>query len=134
MKDANEIVDHLDKLKLDWRFSHVLMMDNMSSHKTQQTISILQYLQVPICYTAPASFKALPIEGVFAALKGVDFRQREIPEQVMRRDSESSTMTHKQKLLSQVAHYIISLSDRNMNSIYRERLLLLSVFLEKKKE
>jgi hypothetical protein len=55
-------------------------MDNYSSHKIPLTIKIIKELAMPVIFSAPASFLAIPIEGVFGALKAVDFDTKPDPD------------------------------------------------------
>ncbi len=52
-------------------------MDNCPSHKTQDTLYLLSVLKIPTIFTAPASYLAVPIEGLFAAIKQKDFERDE---------------------------------------------------------
>ena len=52
-------------------------MENCPSHKSEITIKTLRALKIPKIFTAPASFKAVPVEALFAALKMVDFSEYE---------------------------------------------------------
>ena len=57
--------------------THILLMDNCPSHKSEITLKILRALKIPTIFTASASFKAVPVEALFAALKMVDFSEYE---------------------------------------------------------
>lgn len=63
----------LDQYKPKWRDNHVLVLDNCSSQKTILTKTILKNLGFSVLLTAPASFKAMPIELAFAAIKRRDY-------------------------------------------------------------
>jgi len=53
----------------------VVLLDNMSSHKTPTTLRVFQELRMPYIFSAPASYKAIPVESVFKYLKLTDFRK-----------------------------------------------------------
>ena len=63
----------LNERRPDWRETHVFLLDNCSIHKTQLARKILANLGYPVIYSAPASFIAIPVEGIFGVLKAVDF-------------------------------------------------------------
>ena len=65
--------DHLDEHRPGWRETHIILLDNCPSHKTQMMMKKLDQLDAPIIFSAPASFKAIPIEGIFGAIKATDF-------------------------------------------------------------
>ena len=64
-----DLVRHLDHRSPDWRLTHCLVMDNMSGHKTHLSLAVLRHLGVPVAFTAPASFSAMPVERAFGLLK-----------------------------------------------------------------
>ena len=59
----------LDKRDPDWRKDHVVILDNCALHKTPKVLQYLDNWSMPHKFTAPASFKANPIEMVFAHFK-----------------------------------------------------------------
>lgn len=63
------LIRHLDDVRPGWRHNHILMHDNCPSFSTLEVQRILAHNNVPCLFTAPASFKALPVEGVFQVLK-----------------------------------------------------------------
>ena len=93
-----------------WRESHVLLLDNCASHKTRDSLAVLEALEIPVIFSAPASFLAIPIEGVFAALKAVDFSKVKDPEPSILKKRRISKLTKKQILMSKVSQYLFSLS------------------------
>ena len=52
-----------------------MVLDNCPAHASSISIKVLAYLKVPLMFTAPASYAALFVEGIFALLKAVDFEQ-----------------------------------------------------------
>jgi hypothetical protein len=64
------------------RETHVVILDNMSSHKTQQTRMLFETLSVPFILTALASLIAVPVESVFKYMKQQDFRESSLPDSV----------------------------------------------------
>lgn len=68
-----EMTTELDRILPEWRNSHVLLLDNCPSHKTPIVRKIIAGLRVPVLFSAPASYKSIPVELFFAALKGQDF-------------------------------------------------------------
>ena len=70
-----ELIAHLDRVRPNWRETHIILLDNMSSHKIQRTKRLFEALEMPCMLTAPASFMATPVESVFKYLKLTDFRE-----------------------------------------------------------
>ncbi len=70
-----ELASYLDITKPDWRDSHVLLLDNCSSHKTKITRTVLRNLGFKVMFSAPASFLSAPVEMLFGAVKRKDKRQ-----------------------------------------------------------
>ena len=64
-------------------------MDNMSTHKTMQTVRLFKALRMPYLFSAPASFLAIPIESVFKYLKLTDFREMQLDESVRVRNHDT---------------------------------------------
>ena len=54
----------------------MLFPENYSAHTPRITRKFLNLLEVPLFFTASASFKCLLVEVVFAALKGKDCTSR----------------------------------------------------------
>ena len=104
-----------------WRDSHVLLLDNCASHKTPATLRLLQSLGFPVIFSAPASFLAVPIEGLFAALKATDFNKIADPDPAMLKVKKISKLTKKQNLIIKVAEYLFNITHEMISSIYRER-------------
>ena len=64
---------HLTKL-LDtetpyWKDSTIILLDNASYHRSQETKVVLQKLGLKVIYSGPYSFSASPIELLFGSLK-----------------------------------------------------------------
>ena len=90
-----DLATYLDKERPNWRQSHLLLMDNMSSHKTQKTLNMIEQLQLPVRFTAPASFLAVPVEGVFRCLKLEYFRLQNLPDEIQVKGIERGKLTKK---------------------------------------
>jgi hypothetical protein len=67
------LTECLDAERPGWRKTHVVVCDNNSSHTSQVTRRVLQYLRVPVCFTAPASFACLPVERAFGILRSKEY-------------------------------------------------------------
>jgi hypothetical protein len=101
----------------------------MSSHKTQQTLNLFQRLGMPYLFSAPASYKAVPVESVFMYLKLTDFRHRQLSQTLTIKDITHDKLSKKQLLISQVADFILNISDTKMKDIFYSRLKHLRYFL-----
>lgn len=81
----------------------MLLLDNCASHKTKKTIETLARLQFPVIFTAPASFLAVPIEGIFGPIKLVDFTKIPNPELSVIPSKKIKKFTHKQNTMIKIA-------------------------------
>ncbi len=61
---------------------------------------IFNELKLPIMFSAPASFLAIPVEGVFRQIKLVDFRERELPDDFNAIGAKMGKLTKKEDLLA----------------------------------
>ena len=105
----------------------------MPGHKTEETVAVLKNNQVPYHFSASASFLAIPVEGVFFDLKMTDFRERSLPDNVKIITRFGKHPSKKEKLLAQVATYLLNLKLEHIHNIFRDRLMHFSHFLTKKK-
>ena len=64
-----ELAASLDVVNPSWRDEYILLMDNCRSHVSKVTAAVLRHLEVPVLYTAPASYEAVPAEAIFGAIK-----------------------------------------------------------------
>lgn len=64
-----QLSSELDQHEKGWRETHVLVLDNCSSHKTQLVRDVLQRAGFPTLFTAPASYLACPVEEIFSLMK-----------------------------------------------------------------
>jgi len=78
-------------------------MENCASHKTENAIAILRSLKISTIFTGPGSFEAVPIEGLFAAIKAKDFKRVEDPNPSLLGDGGIKPLTHKQILMIKVS-------------------------------
>jgi hypothetical protein len=74
-----ELATQLDKTRPGWRDKHILLLDNCSSHKTQQSRAIIQGLGFNTMFSAPASFRCMPVEYIFGTLKKTDLSKVTTP-------------------------------------------------------
>ena len=126
---SGELATKLDNVKPDWRDTHVILLDNMASHKTKNSIKVLENIRAPYLFSAPASYKAMPIESVFKYLKLTDFRQTPMHDALIVKDRTQEQLTHKERHLSRVSHFLLSMSDNKIKKIFYERLAQLRGFL-----
>ena len=70
-----EMIGILDAEVVDWRERYIVVLDNCPAHASEISIRVLTFLKVPLMFTAPASYAALPVEGIFAGLKALDLEQ-----------------------------------------------------------
>jgi hypothetical protein len=123
------LVTNLDRVRPQWRETHFILLDNMSSHKTSQTLALFEKLRMPYMFSAPASYKSIPVESVFMHLKLTDFRIRTLPTNVLIKGMRHDQLTKKQNLLAQMSDYLLNISDERMKQIFHDRLRNLGSFL-----
>lgn len=69
-------MEELDGRRPGWMEDHVLLLlDNCLSHKSDLVRLVFASLVVPVVFTAPVSFKAVPVELFFAAIKKQNFER-----------------------------------------------------------
>ena len=119
----------LTKVRPDWRDTHVFLLDNCSIHKTHLAREILKNLGYPVIFSAPASFLAIPIEGMFGALKAVDFASIPDPEASILEDLDIRHVTKKQALMIKIANYLFKFKKEKVLSLFKQRLAHLDKFL-----
>jgi transposase len=59
----------LDKEDPGWRGHTVMVMDNATPHTGADIQKVISDLKLPVFYTSPASFNALPVELWFSIVK-----------------------------------------------------------------
>jgi hypothetical protein len=101
----------------------------MSSHKTSQTIALFENLRMPYMFSAPASYKCIPVESVFMHLKLTDFRSRAFANRVFVKNVAHDNLSKEQTLLAQMAVFLLRISDQRMKDIFYDRFRHLVSFL-----
>lgn len=127
-----DVVAALDKGKPDWRKDHVLLLDNCAAHKTRLVKQLIASLRVPTLYSAPASFLAVPVEGVFAAMKQLDMTKDDDGLQDAAGDDDIASLTHKQRMIIKVGQYLLALTPEKVDRIFKSRLRNLERFIRGK--
>ena len=69
----------LNQEKPNWRKDTIILHDNASYFKNGKMMKLLKDLDVPILFTGPHSYSAVPIELWFAHFKRDDINPRHIP-------------------------------------------------------
>ncbi len=87
----------------------MLLLDNFSSHKTQLVRDCISSLKIPTLFSAPASFLAIPVEGVFCNIKALDFSDLPDPEPQVFGGKLIKKYTHKQKMILKVSTHLLNL-------------------------
>ena len=64
-----KLVEKLNHETPDWMTNSIILLDNASWHKSEETIKALEDMRVPLIFSAPYSYSGAPIELLFAALK-----------------------------------------------------------------
>ena len=101
-----DMVGELDRYRPDWRKDYVLKLDNCASHKTLFTRQAIERLEIPTIFSAPASFLVAPVEGVFGAIKAINFNSVSEPEIEEFKDKGIKKLTNKQSIMSKISNYL----------------------------
>jgi hypothetical protein len=117
-----QLITYLDGKDSERLSKYLLLLYNISSLKTLETLKLLQFNKVPVRFSAPAYFLAIPIEGVFRAIKSCEFRRQTISKQSLLLKMPHKSPTKRQVLLYQVAHFILKLYTNKINIIFHDRL------------
>jgi hypothetical protein len=80
----------------------------------------MQALGFNILYSAPASFKCIPVEYVFGTLKKSNLEKWTTPTIESEEALRVTDLSLRQKLLSKVAEYLINLNPDTIKSFYRK--------------
>ena len=64
-----QLVLKLDKEDASWRDKRVLLLDGAPYHTSESTLQLMEGLQIPVLFTGPHSYDAVPIELLFASFK-----------------------------------------------------------------
>ena len=123
------LAEQLDFHLPHWRDDHVLLLDNCPSHKTAMVREVLQKLQVPTIYSAPASFLAIPVEGLFGAIKAKNFLNEPDPDVETLRSLGVKKLTNKQRLIIKISNYLFEVAQPKVTRIFVKRLRMLEHFL-----
>jgi len=57
----------------------VWCLDNAPYHKSAAALKVLEDLSVPVIFTGPHSYDAVPVELLYAAFKSRDINPRHVP-------------------------------------------------------
>jgi len=74
-----QLVQKLDKEHLNWRKSHIIMLDNAPYHNSEHILKVLDDYSIPVIFTGPHSYDAAPIELWFARFKSVNINPECLP-------------------------------------------------------
>jgi hypothetical protein len=115
-------VEILDSVEHGWRETHVLVLDNMSGHGSEQTRYAIEALRVPTLFTAPASYNVLGVEAIFGVLKRKSRNQLLENEEMHELFTQVSRPTFKQKIIYDVTRDIFAMSAETKRSIFRRKI------------
>ena len=73
-----DLVRKLDKERYDWRLDTIILLDNAPYHTCSSTINLFKDLELPILFTGPHSYNAVPCELMFARFKSVDINPNRV--------------------------------------------------------
>ena len=62
----------LDSEDINWRKNTIILLDGAPYHTSDSTLELMKGLRIPVLYTGPHSYDAVPAELLFAAFKSED--------------------------------------------------------------
>ena len=124
-----KMVHHLDEHVSNWRDQYVIVLDNCAAHTSVISARVLAHLRVPLLYTAPASYAALPVEGIFAMLKAVDLDAIADPPAEMLASFGVTRATGKNLIMYKLAVHLNRIPNLQVGQQYQRRLSHLERFL-----
>ena len=124
-----EMISMLDVEVKDWRERYIVVLDNCPAHASEISMRVLTFLRVPLMFTAPASYAALPVEGIFAGLKALDLEQIEDPSDDILKELNMKKVNLQQKVIFKVAGYLNGLHLHKVERIFASRIRELAGFL-----
>ena len=74
-----QLVKKLDEENKQWRKDTVILLDNAKYHRSKEILTLLKELHIPVLFTGPHSYAAVPIELWFAAFKADNINPRHLP-------------------------------------------------------
>ena len=74
-----QLVKKLDEENKQRRKDTVILLDNARYHRSKEILTLLKELHIPVLFTGPHSYAAVPIELWFAAFKADDINPRHVP-------------------------------------------------------
>ena len=74
-----QLVLKLDKEDKNWRNNTVILLDGAPYHTSESTLELMEGLRVPVLFTGPHSYDAVPAELYFAAFKSDDVNPSKLP-------------------------------------------------------
>ena len=123
------LAEQLDYYNPNWREDHILLLDNCPSHKTDMVRDVLHQLQFPTVYTAPASFLAIPVEGLFGAMKAKNLIYEADPDDETMKELHVKKLTNKQRIIAKLSNYLFKVTQDKVDQIFHNRLRKLEHFL-----
>ena len=75
-----QLVLKLDHEDADWRDNTILLLDNAPYNISDSTLELMEGFQIPILFTSPHSYDAVPVELFFAAFKSDDVNPSKVPQ------------------------------------------------------
>jgi hypothetical protein len=127
-----ELEAELTRINKDWRDTHILMMDNCSSHQTPTVRNILKNLGFTVLFSAPASYDVMPVERFFFSIKRKDFQDVETPNPSAVKSDNIQKFTLKQKMMMKISQHLRSLEKETMAKMFAMSFQCLEDFLRKK--
>jgi len=91
---------------------------------------LLRKLGVPVMFSAPASYEALPVELVFGAIKAAKLPAVDEASLQELQDRRIRHLTNKQRMMLSVSEYLRGVSSESIKNIFFKQLSKLELFLD----
>jgi len=75
-----QLVLKLDGEDKNWRSNTVFLLDGAPYHTSDSTLELMEGLRLPVLFTGPHSYDAVPAELLFAAFKSDDVNPSKLPQ------------------------------------------------------
>lgn len=112
-------LDQDDKL---WRSTHILVLDNCSSHKTKLVREVLKKSGFTTLFTAPASYIACPVEQVFSLIKKIKLDTVSTPLVPDAQSRNITRLTNKQRVQLKIAQYLRGVGKETIQRVFLRSL------------
>ena len=129
MAFMTKLVALLDLHLENWREQYVILIDNCPAHSSAITAKMLSHMGVPIMFSAPASYAALPVEGVFKIVKARDLDAMPDPSVEELREGHVERVTFMHRVMYKLAINLMAMPDSRIVRQFCSQLPALQLYI-----